>query len=259
MVNRSPGIHYEFFMQAISDLITKAHLSHQDQKVDDVLIGLHWTMVTTKTSGLAATIGDAPCCDARDIENAGHLQDMSVTDLVNLIYSPHPLEVSVGMAALNSQLAYDQSSVVEYNARDILLEKSIDKNVAIIGHFPFVDQFREKARQLWVLELNPRPGDYPADEYASILPQADVIGLTATTLMNGTFDDLSRCFPANALVVMMGPSTPMSPVLFDYGVDILAGSKVIDPLVLSRYISQGTTLHKVDGLKRITIARKSNL
>lgn len=244
-------------MSVITDLITSIHPSDMDRPVSDVLIGLHWTMVSAHQSGLAATLGDAPCCHARDIENGGHLHEMKLSDLVNFIYSTHPLEVSVGMAALNSLLRYDEKSIVECNAREILLEKSVNKNVAIVGHFPFVGQLREKARNFWVLELNPTPDEVDAREYVNILPQADVIGMTATTLMNGTFDGLARCFPPSALVVMMGPSTPMSPVMFDYGVDILAGSRVTDPSALARYIGQGTTLHTVDGLKRITITHKS--
>jgi uncharacterized protein len=246
-------------MSVITDLLNSIQIGNLDQNVNNVLIGLHWTMVSGKHSGLAATLSDAPCCRAREIENGGHLHEMKIGDLINLIYSSHPLEVSVGMAALNSVLEYDDDSVVEINARDILMARSVEKNVAIVGHFPFVDQLREKAHKMWVLELDPGPGDLDASEYVNILPQADVIGLTATSLMNGTFDGLSACFPSNALVVMMGPSTPMSSVLFDHGINVLAGSTVTDPSALSRFIGQGTTLHKVDGLKRITIARKPSL
>jgi uncharacterized protein len=246
-------------MSVISDLLNSLNRAELDQKVSEVLIGLHWTMVSGNKTGLAATLSDAPCCRARDIDDSGHLQEKSFKDLVNLIYSSHPLEVSVGMAALNAILTYDEDSVTEINARDLLLQRSVDKNVAIVGHFPFVDQFRENSRNTWVLELDPGPGDLDASEYVNILPQADVIGLTATSLMNGTFDDLSKYFPPKALVVMMGPSTPMSSVLFDHGVEILAGSRVVDSSALSRFICQGTTLHKVEALKRITITRKPSL
>ncbi|HEX7555228.1 MAG TPA: DUF364 domain-containing protein [Leptolinea sp.] len=245
-------------MSIITELVNQARASHEDQPVSEILIGLHWTMVTSRHTGLAATNGDAPCCYSQDIENVGHLQNRSVFELIELLYSSHPLEVSVGMAALNSIIDYDPATTVEYNARDLLLEKGNHKNVAIIGHFPFGELLREKATNLWVLELNPAPGEFDASEAENLLPRADVIGLTATTLMNGTFENLSRLFPSNALIVMMGPSTPMSSVIFNYGVEILAGSKVTDSGALSRFIGQGSTLHKVDGLKRITIARNLN-
>ena len=189
-------------------------------------------MVTSKFTGLAATNRDAPCCYASDVENVGHLMDRSVFELIEMVYSTHPVEVSIGMAALNSILEYDTTYEVEYNARDILLEKCASKNVAIIGHFPFADLLRANAKNVWVLELDPVPGEYDASEAVNLVPKADVVGLTATTLMNGTFDELSKLFSKDAFVVMMGPSTPMSSCLFDYGIDILAGSKVTDSKTL---------------------------
>jgi uncharacterized protein len=256
--SRSPGYHIKDCMGALTDLVNSVKSTHQDRPVSDILVGLHWTMVTSKFTGLAATIRDASCCNAVDVENVGHLMDHSVFELIEMVYSAHPVEVSIGMAALNSILEYDTTCEVEYNARDILLEKCAGKDVAIIGHFPFADLLRAKAKNVWVLELDPGPGEYDASEAVNLIPKAAVIGLTATTLMNGTFDGLSKLFPKDTFVVMMGPSTPMSNCLFDYGIDILAGSKVTDSRILSRYIGQGSTLHKIDGLRRVTIAKPNS-
>lgn len=243
-------------MSIISDLIHIAKSNQNDHKVSEVLIGLHWTMVSGVHSGLAATLGDVSCCHSNEMSHAGHLHERSVFELLELLYSSNPLEVSVGMAALNSLLKFNENEVIECNARDLLVEKSKNKTVTIIGHFPFLDLLREKADLLNVLELTPGPGELDASEYVNVLPVSNVIGLTATTLMNGTFDDLHRYFPKDAFVVMMGPSTPMTPFLFDFGIHVLAGSKVTDPTTLSHFITQGTTLHGAEGLKRISITRK---
>lgn len=244
-----------FVLSIISDLIHSAKSSMMDARVSEVLVGLHWTAVTSRHTGLAATHADAPCCYARDVEGCGRLQERSVKELLEFLYSNHPLEVSIGMAALNSLKTASPEDGIEVNAKDLLMERSQGKKVAVIGHFPFAESLRKMADALWVLELDPAPGEYPASTANLLLPQADIIGMTATTLMNGTFDDLYKLFPPEALVVMIGPSTPLDKVLFDYGVDILAGSLVTDARALFRYIGQGTTLHKVEGLRRFTIAR----
>ena len=213
-------------MNIITDLISSVKSSTSDFAIQDVLVGLHWTSVSQ--SGRRAwqpLLDDAPCCHSQDIDWVGKLQQHSVLELVNLIFSDHPLEVSIGMAALNSLITINKENCVELNARDLLLERSQSKKVAIIGHFPFAEAFRKTATDLWVLELEPALGEYPASAADDLLPQADVIGLTATTIMNGTFEHLYPLFPDKALVVMMGPSTPMNEVLFDYGVDILAGRR----------------------------------
>ncbi|MBI5928021.1 MAG: DUF364 domain-containing protein [Chloroflexi bacterium] len=242
-------------MAAIDDLLTCALAKSSDVLTREVLVGLYWTAVYGQRVGLAATLADATCCDAIDAAGVGQLHYRPIHELINLLRSTHPLEVSIGMAALNSALPVNEQDGVEFNARDLILERGRDKNVVTVGHFPFTDAIRNVAAQLWVLELNPSEGDQPASAAPELIPQADVIGLTATTLMNGTFESLRLLFPSQALVVMMGPSTPLHKVLFDYGVDILAGALVDDPSTLLHYVGQGSSLHRVPGLRRFTMVK----
>jgi len=55
--------------------------------------------------------------------------------------------------------------------------------------------------------------------------------------------------------MMVGATTPFSPLLFDYGIDIIAGSKVIDRQKTIRSISQGATFRQIKGIKHL-IMRK---
>jgi hypothetical protein len=206
--------------------------------------------------GLAATPTDITCCFAEDVNDVGCLHEWPVGRLVQLLRSEHPLEVTIGMAAFNAMIAVDESAGVDWNARDVILERGRGKTVVTVGHFPFTDALREVAARLYVLELNPTPGDQPAEAAPDLVPQADVIGLTASTLLNGTFEGLARLFPPAALVVMLGPSTPLSPILFDYGVNILGGALVTDPAAALRYVTQGSSLHGVPGIRRFTMARR---
>jgi uncharacterized protein (DUF4213/DUF364 family) len=43
----------------------------------------------------------------------------------------------------------------------------------------------------------------------------------------------------NASVFLVGPSTPFAPLLFEYGIDTLAGTVVLDPEAVWRAVQEG--------------------
>jgi len=108
-----------------------------------------------------------------------------------------------------------------------------------------------------VLELRPHGEDLPADAAPQVIPQADVLALTAMTLINGTFDGLLALRRPDAPVMVLGPSAPLSPVLFDSGVHMISGSLVEQIDAVLAAVSQGATFRQVHraGVRLITIAR----
>jgi uncharacterized protein len=54
---------------------------------------------------------------------------------------------------------------------------------------------------------------------------------------------------------MLGPSTPPSPVLFDRGVDALAGSLAIEPDEVLRVVSPCATYRDLQGVRKWTGGR----
>ncbi|GAB4537623.1 MAG: hypothetical protein Kow0063_24630 [Anaerolineae bacterium] len=159
------------------------------------------------------------------------------------------------MATINALLPPRQDAWVEINAEQVIARHGAGKRVAVVGHFPFIPRLREQVGKLWVLELRPVGDDLPADAAADVIPQADVLAITGTTLLNRTFEGLMALRRPEALVLVLGPSTPLSPVLFEHGVHILSGSVVEDTASVLRAVSQGANFRQIhqQGVRLVTM------
>ena len=240
--------------QIIDDLL--ANLPVKSIPVRSVLVGAHWTAVCSTHCGLATTImGDKPHDHTTVVQNVGRLHLKSAQELAKYALSENLLEASIGIAAINSLLEVNEQDAIEMNASEMLMKRGAGKNIALVGHFPFIPRLKGVARNLWVIEQHPVEGDYPENAANEFIPQADIVALTASALINHTLDNLLALCNPEALVMILGPSTPLSPVLFDHGATIIAGSRVIDePTVLSS-IGQGATFQQVTGVRLLAFTR----
>ena len=232
-----------------------------DAPVRSVLVGAHWTAVCSRFCGLASTIlEEKPHEHARiRVRDAGCLHLKSARELAEYARSDNPVEAGIGVAAINSLLQVDETSAAEVNAAEVLIKHGRGRPVAVVGHFPFLPRLRDVTGQLWVIEKYPGEGEYPASAAADLIPRAEVVALTGSALINHTLDGLlSLCRPG-ATVVVLGPSTPLSPVLFNHGATIISGARVVDEEMIMRTVGQGATFQQVQGARLLTLVRERYL
>ena len=225
-----------------------------DYKVSDICTCVYWTAVTSLRCGLASTMASSLFpSEGHQVENAGNLLPTGAKELARLALSSRTLERAMGIAAINSLLPIDESLCVDLNAEALLRAHGKGKRIAIIGHFPFVKRLRAEAKELWSFELpgRIRPGDFSGNEAKTILPQAEVVAITSTTLINHTLGGLLELIAPGAYRMMLGPSTPLSPVLFDYGFDALSGSIVVDRGQVLKCIGQGANFRQISGVRKV--------
>jgi len=240
-------------MTILDDLLSSLDL---DVSVRSFLVGVHWTIVCSRFCGLASTFTNEKTHGHNPVRDAGHLHEKSARELAQYAYSDNLLEASIGVAAINSLIDVDESSAVEINAVDVLIENGQGKDVALVGHFPFISKLRQSVGQLWVIEQNPIEGEYPVTAADELIPRAEVIAITASALVNHTIDGLLALCRPQAFVMVLGPSTPLSQVLFTHGATILSGVRVRDEAAVIRTISQGASFQQVEGVRLLTF-RKS--
>ena len=130
------------------------------------------------------------------------------------------------------------------------------KRVVIVGHFPFVPRLRPHVKELWTVEKNPKEGDFQEADADRLIPQADVVAITGTALTNHTLESLLALCDPRAYVIMLGDTVPLCPVLFDHGVKALSGTKVVDPGLALRCVSQGANFRQIRGTRRLTLLKR---
>jgi hypothetical protein len=199
--------------------------------------------------GLASSMAQHRAGEEHRVRRVGQLKELRTKELTGLLFSDKPVEAAIGMATLNAILDAPAYCFKGPSAFDLMVERGGGKRVAVVGHFPFVERLRQEAAEVHVLELRPDQGELPFSRAGEVLPRCDVIAITATTLMNGTHEQiLPLC--AGAFTIMLGPSTPPSRVLFAHGINALAGTAVVAPDDTLREISQGATYRDLSGVRK---------
>ena len=222
-------------------------LNGKDLAVKNVCCGAFWTMVTTRNSGLASTYREQDFKDSDDhcmINDAGRLTEKLAGDLAEYARSDDTVAASIGMATINSLIEVDEHRCRDIGAYEILAEKGRNLDVAVVGHFPFIPKLRDVARNVWVIEKQARPGDFAESEAKNILPKADVVSLTGTAFINHTIEELlSLC--RDSYVVLTGPTSPLTPVLFDFGIDAICGTQVVNVDNVERFVMQAAIFKQI--------------
>lgn len=214
--------------------------------VEEVRRGLFWTAVVSRHCGLASTMMRDVCADnSEDNKTVYPLTGKPAKEFAWLALSDDIADASLGLAAINSLTEINESRIVETNAGDLLLQEGAGKNISVIGHFPFTDALRRVAKNLWVIEKWPRPGDIPEKDGELCLPLSQVVAITSTTLINHTLPGILRLCKKGSLKMLLGPTTPMTPAFFDYGIDIVSGSVVMDKETALKYIGEGANFRQL--------------
>jgi uncharacterized protein len=212
-------------------------------EVVDCLAGLNWFLVRSLGVGVAMR----PLETAGALRDAGHLGGMKLRDLAMWVKSWNEYEAAMGLAAINAALNAPQivretcaGRLNESQNQDIftcMREHMRGKRVAVIGHFIGLERVAEIC-DLSILERRPQPGDLPDSACEYVLPDQDIVIMTATALINKTMPRL-LALSQGAHIIVAGPTTPLHPLMFDYGIEVLGGLLVEDQTQVWRVVAEG--------------------
>ena len=136
--------------ETVMDPLTDLLAAVPDGIVQEVRIGIFWTVVVAEVGGhyrcgLASTLreGDHHTGEPA-VREAGHLRAQNARDLAALARSTSMVEASVGMATINTLLPRLEERWIDLNAEEEIARRGAGKTVALVGHFPFVPLLRER-------------------------------------------------------------------------------------------------------------------
>lgn len=250
--------------------------------VERAAVGLFFTGVKLNSgaAGACATpvrsIPDAVCCPSSVMAMPfpGKLRGRPARALLKETGAASGIRRAIGIAAMN---ALAEMCWARRASNDVVLRAGVDaydaaairpaEHVVVVGAFvPFLKALKTAGQPFTVLELDPatlKPDELrhyrPAREARDVLPSADVVLITGTTLVNGTLDRLLDLCQPSARVVVVGPTVSLLPDAFlRRGVDVLGGIRVTAPDAFLDLLAEGGSGHHFFGRSadKVVLARR---
>jgi len=180
--------------------------------------------------------------------NVSKMAGRNAMELANLARSWNLGESAMGIATINALSAIALPKIKELSVTvgnildDIAFEK--EDTVVFVGRIsPLIKRVGRKVKRIYVLEKDParrKIGMLPGEAAQEILPKAHVAIITGTSIANGTIDRLLELCCGSREIAVVGASASVLPMpLFENGVTIIGGMRVLNPDRLLHIVAEG--------------------
>ena len=206
--------------------------------------------------GLSANIADTSMAGCSVFPRAGTLRGLSVGEALGFFSQNDLLSRSFALATLNALKAHEP----DHDDTDVFDHVSVEgsDSVVMVGYIePIAAMLQRKGARVAVFEHRALNATVikPEQDMGMAIKDADIIILTATTIINNTLRDILARPTTARDVILMGPSTPMIPEAFAATpITHLAGSLVIDREKAFQIVMEGggtQALYRSNAMKKI--------
>lgn len=210
-------------------------------RVDEVICGQTWTALKNDAGGVGISMTTPGETRPRTgIDYKG----MRLREAAELLKSWNFLEASIGMAAVNSfyntEERLENSGWEQRDRRFCTFDLSLGgKTVGMVGHLRHNGEIFKDVSRLYIMEMNPLEGDYPASACEELIPECDIVLITGSAFTNKTLPRLLE-LAKKAFTIITGPSTPMSEAfLREFDVQRMAGFIPTEKDLLWKLVAAG--------------------
>jgi uncharacterized protein len=251
--------------------------------IERAVVGLFFTGVklSNGATGTSATpiksIPEAVCCpsSAMAMPFPGKLRGRQAAELAREALSGQGIRRAIGIATVNALAdccwqrrphpeVELRSGVDAFDATDI---RHGDKVVVVGAFVPFLKELKRRGHAFLVLEQDSAtlkadelPFFRPAEQAAEIVPDADVVLITGSTLVNNTLEHLLALTRPDARVTVVGPTVGMLPDAFlARGADVLGCVRITEPDAFLDLLAEGGSGYHFFGrsAQKLVLARRS--
>ena len=220
------------------------------------------TLVKNRRIGMSMTLSDDRVFEFKvksAVSHMGEVEKLGLREVLKWTESLNGIERSFAIAAINSAIDLKGPRYFTGNALELTAKLAAGKKVAVVGHFPNMDHIKNVAESFTILEKRPQEGDRKAEDAVEIIPRADIVTVTGVTCLNDTLEGLLALKKPGAIFIVLGPTIPLSPVLFDFGIDVIGGAWVEDDDEVLKKMAQGGTARHVSGLRSVLLPKDPDL
>lgn len=243
------------------------------------VLGIFFTgvMLDNGSGGLCATpvksVPQAVCCpsSAQAMPLPGKLVGRPVVELLADLRRPEGLRKALAIATLNALVETlwqrdgppEEAELLDGDAfAAVPLQPG--QHVVVVGALaPYLRALRAQGQPFQVLELDPStlkpqemPFFVPAAQAPEVVPRADALIATGTTLLNGSVDGLLALLRPGAEAALIGPTAPLlSRPYVQRGVTVVGGTRVVDMPPLLDLLAEGASGYHLFGkrVERVTL------
>ncbi|HML37961.1 MAG TPA: DUF364 domain-containing protein [Bacillota bacterium] len=217
-------------------------------KTEEIVRGSSFAYVRSEGGlGIAGNVD----YDYRMPVSSKNMEGASLREVAELIKSWNFYEATVGHAALNAY--YNNPNVARESGAPVKDSMHVEdriydpfimnqneikgKSVTVLGHFPYIENMFEPVCDVKVIRGEiPLDGDYPVTAAEYLIPESEFVFIGSACFVEKTLPRLLELSKNAQKVTIVGPSTTMAPLLFEYGVGDLSGYVIKDTERAARII-----------------------
>lgn len=212
----------------------------EDWKAEEIVRGSSFSYVK---SGSGIGIAEIKTYDWRMPMFTKRMEGAPLREVAECIKSWNFYEASVGLAAINAYynnldvakkagIPIGESMHVEDRIYDpfIMSQNEVrGKKVTVVGHFPHIMTLLAPICEMKIIAGDiPQDDDYPISAADYLLPESDFVFIGSASFVDKMLPRYLALSKNAQKVTLVGPSTTLAPLLFEYGVADLSGFVVKD-------------------------------